>query len=503
MKRRTKTMGLVLAGGLAFSGAHALASSHREAPFVTKNPKIDATDFYMFNSYEDNRAGYVTVIANDLPLQDAYGGPNFFTLDPEALYEIHIDNTGDGQEDLTFQFQFQNNLNGTDGLKVPVGGKMIAVPLHNIGPVTSADQGSLNVAETYTVKLIRGNRRTGMVASVSNASTAATTFTKPSDYVGTKSFPDYASYVAPYTYPITIPIPGCTAQGRMFVGQRSESFAVNLGVIFDLVHAPPGVVIGGNTAAGRNLAPSTIADKNITTLALELPAACLVSTGKTIISGWTTASVRQGRVINPKATYGLPSKEGGAWAQVSRLGNPLVNEVVIGVKDKDRFNSSEPKDDAQFADYVTNPSLPKLIEILFGSAGVMAPTVFPRTDLVTAFLTGIDGVNKDGSTAEVLRLNTALAAHKTGQNDLGAAQCFVSGVLTPANANCDTAGFPNGRRPGDDVTDIALRVMMGFLLPPASAPSGQLGFTDAVLQDASQFDNQFPYLQLPHPGTTD
>ena len=499
MKKRTTAF--LVAGGLIISSATVLASSHREAPFVTQNPKVDATDFYMFNSYEDNRAGYVTLIANYVPLQDAYGAPNFFQLDPQALYEIHVDNTGDAQEDITFQFQFKNALKNSDGLKVPVGGKMIAVPLHNIGPVTAADQSSLNVDETYTLNIVRGNRRTGTVAAVTNATGGGATFTKPSDYVGTKSFPDYAAYVAPYVY--TVNIPGCTGTGRVFVGQRAESFAVNLGVIFDLVHAPPGVVVGGNTAAGRNLGPSIIADKNITSLALEVPASCLVSTGKTIIGGWTTASVRQGRVINPKATFDLPSKEGGAWAQVSRLGNPLVNEVVIGLKDKDRFNSSEPKDDAQFADYVTNPALPKLLEILFGGAGVMAPTAFPRTDLVAAFLTGIAGVNADGSTAEMMRLNTAIAGHKAGQDNLGAAECFVSGVLTTTgNASCDPAGFPNGRRPGDDVVDIALRASMGFLLPPASAPSGQLGFTDGVLHDASQFDVSFPYLKTPTPGAT-
>lgn len=489
-------------GILGITGGRVMASSHREAPFVTQNPKIDATDFYMFNSYEDGRAGYVTLIANYVPFQESYGGPNYVKMDPQALYEIHVDNTGDAQEDLTFQFKFKNTLKATDGLKIAVGGKMIAVPLNNIGPVTAADQSALNVDETYTLSLVRGPRRTGTATSVTNATGNTTTFTKPSDYAGTKSFPDYAAYVAPYIYAVNIP--GCTAgTGRVFVGQRAESFAVNLGVIFDLVHAPPGVVVGGNTLAGRSLGTSTIGDKNVTTLALEVPAACLVSTGKTIIGGWTTASVRQGRAVNPKATFDLPSKEGGAWAQVSRLGNPLVNEVVIGLKDKDRFNSSEPKDDAQFADYVTNPALPALLEVLFGAAGVMAPTTFPRADLVAAFLTGIDTVNKDGSTAEVLRLNTAVPAHKTAQNNLGAAPCFVMGVLTvTGNANCDAAGFPNGRRPGDDVTDIALRAMMGFLLPPASAPSGQLGFTDAVLQDASQFDATFPYLTTPHPGAS-
>jgi len=180
---------------------------------------------------------------------------------------------------------------------------------------------------------------------------------------------------------------------------------------------------------------------------------------------------------------------------------PLVNEVIIGLPDKDRFNASEPKEDAQFADYVTNPTLPALIEVLFGAAGVKAPTKFPRADLIAAFLTGVDGVNKNGSTAEMVRLNTALPPTPKGmQNALGAAQCFVNGVLTLANPGCDPAGFPNGRRPGDDVVDIELRVAMGYLLTAVDAPSGQLGFTDAVLQSDAQFDAAFPYLTTPLPG---
>ena len=259
-------------------------------------------------------------------------------------------------------------------------------------------------------------------------------------------------------------------------------------------------MIGGIDRAGRNLAPSTIADKNITTLALELPISC-VKRRSDVLAGWTSSSVRQVRIINPEATYELPSFEGGALTQVSRLGTPLANELVIGIPDKDRFNGSRPDDDDQFADYVTNPTLPALIEILFGSFGVRAPTAFPRTDLVAAFLKGVTGVNANGSTAEMLRLNTAIAPTPKGsQNSLGAAQCFVNGVLTLSNPGCDPAGFPNGRRPGDDAVDIELRVAMGFLLPPAKAPSGQLAFTDAVLQEDAQFDDRFPYLTTPTPG---
>jgi len=490
----------LLALGLFPTGGPAFASSHREAPFITEMPKVDGTDFYFFRSYEAGKADTVTLIANYLPLQDAYGGPNYFTLDPQALYEIHLDNTGDGKEDLTFQFRFKNELaGGGDGLALSIGGKTVAVPLANIGPISAADTSKLNVKESYSVTLMRGARRGVQSASVTNATTGATVFAKPADNIGTKSIPGYAAYAAAHVYPINIP--GCATPGRMFVGQRKESFAVNLGTIFDLVNAPAAVIVGGNTAAGRALAPSTIDDKNITSLALELPVACVKGPAGDVVGAWTTASLHQARVLNPRATFKLPALEAGAWTQVSRLGMPLVNEVIIGLPDKDRFNASEPKEDAQFADYVTNPTLPALIEVLFGAAGVKAPTKFPRADLVAAFLTGVDGVNKNGSTAEMVRLNTALPPTPKGmQNALGAAQCFVNGVLTLANPGCDPAGFPNGRRPGDDVVDIELRVAMGYLLTATDAPSGQLGFTDAVLQSDAQFDAAFPYLTTPLPG---
>jgi len=493
---RTKVGAATLA--LAMAGASAWGSSHREAPFITKNPKVDATDFYLFRSYEPGRQNYVTVIANYQPLQDAYGGPNYFTLDPEAIYEIHLDNDGDAREDLTFRFSFDNDL---ANLAVNAGGQSTPVPLVNIGGITAADRSNLNVRESYTVELIRGHRRRGQEANVTNAADGSERFLKPTDYIGTKTFgpaPGYENYARAHLYDIRVP--QCSTPGRMFVGQRRESFAVNLGTIFDLVNAPPAVVVGGNDRAGRALVPSTIAAKNITTIALELPIACIKGNSD-VVGGWTTASVRQVRVINPRASYRLPAFEGGAWTQISRLSTPLVNEVVIGLKDKDRFNGSQPKDDAQFAGYVTNPSLPELLEILFGAAGVSAPNRFPRADLVAAFLTGVPGVNANGSTAEMLRLNTAIPATPKGsQNSLGAAACFVFGALKLDNPGCDPAGFPNGRRPGDDAVDIELRVAMGFLLPLADAPSGQLGFTDASIQEDAQFDNAFPYLRTPTPG---
>ncbi|HEY6880044.1 MAG TPA: DUF4331 domain-containing protein, partial [Polyangiales bacterium] len=419
-------------------------------------------------------------------------------LDPAAVYDINIDNNGDAKEDLTFRFQFDNDLaNRGNGLAVDAGGKQTPVPLINIGPVSANDMANQNVKETYTLQV----RRSGRGEDVTNKKDGSKVFAKPLDFIGTKSLgapEQYEAYARAHLYDVKIP--GCDAPGRVFVGQRKESFAVNLGVTFDLVNAPASVVAGGTTREARSLAPSSLDDNNITSLALELPISCIARKDG-VIGAWTAASVRQVRILNPRSTFEQPSFEGGAWTQISRLSMPLVNELVIGLKDKDRFNNSQPKDDGQFADYVTNPSLPELLEVLFGSAGVVAPNLFPRADLVAAFLTGVANVNANGSTAEMMRLNTALPATDKGkQNSLGAAACFVEGALKLDNPGCDPAGFPNGRRPGDDVVDIELRVAMGYLLPSASAPSGQIAFTDATLQEDSQFDAVFPYLTTPTPG---
>ncbi len=193
-----------------------MASSHREAPFITSRPKVDATDLYMFNSYEPGRAGYVTLIANYQPFENPQGGPNYYTMDPRALYEIHIDNNGSGKEALTFQFRFKTT---DQGLTVRAGGKAIPVPLSNIGAI-SAGSAAQNVAETYTVTLVKGDRRTGAVSQVVDAGSGSSTFTKPFDNIGAKSIPNYAGYAAGFIHSITIP--GCSKPGRVFVGQRQD-----------------------------------------------------------------------------------------------------------------------------------------------------------------------------------------------------------------------------------------------------------------------------------------
>ena len=486
---------LLLASAIAAAlPASSVASSHREAPFIATQPQLDATDFYMFRSYEPGRDGYVVLVANYLPLQDPYGGPNYFKLDPNALYEIHVSNDGGAAENLTFSFRVRNTLADN---QIPVGGKMVSIPLAQNGSadVSTPNSPALNVHETYTIDVIRGPRRTGARQPVVNLATGATTFDKPVDYIGTKTISQYIAYANKHIFPIGIP--GCDATGRAFVGQRKDPFVVNLGETFDLVNIRyPATELN---PLAEFATTDSLADANVTSFILEVPIACLTAGKSPIIGGWTTASIPASRVVSSAPGAGLdPSMQTGDFVQVSRLGMPLVNEIVIGLKDKNRFNASEPKDDAQFADYVTNPTLPTLIEALFGAAGVKAPTSFPRTDLVAAFLTGVQGLNQPANVtaSEMLRLNTSISP------TAAAAQSRL-GVL-----GGDNAGFPNGRRPGDDVVDIELRVAMGVLCTlnlggckPGDAPAGALHYTDGGYVSSAFFAAEFPFLRAPLKGS--
>lgn len=513
---------LSAAVGAVLSGP-ALASSHAEAPFIKSRPKVDATDFYLFASYEPGREDFITLIANYQPLQDAYGGPNYFSMDPDAIYEIHVDNDGDAQEDITFLFDFDNGLaNGDQGFALQIGDDTVPVALKNIGQLGGGDnQSVLNVNETYFVGMIEGDRRSQSPAWAVRPDSGLRLFSKPYDNVGSKTFPEgYDNYVSSLSntgeayYDVQFDqCPTGSQDGRVFVGQRKESFSVALAQVFDLVNFVPLA-----NALPDDPARNDLADKNITTLALEIHKDCLTGSGNGVIGGWTTASVRSTQTISLDPTYRRPVDYSGEYRQLSRLSNPLVNELVIGLPDKDRFNVSEPMDDAQFATYVTSPTLPAILDILFrdavGATSDIAPSNLPRTDLVTAFLTGFPGVNQLSTVtpSEMIRLNTGIAATpRDAQVNLGV-------------AGGDLAGFPNGRRPGDDVTDIALRVMMGALChpigvdldangtagdsgdnlglcTPEDAPVGNAPFTDGAPQNAGQFDNAFPYLTTPVSGS--
>ncbi len=453
----------------AATATPALASSHREAPMIAGMPRLDASDFYLFRSYEPGRQNYVTMIADYVPLQDPGGGPNFFNLETNGYYDINVDNNGTGKPAFSFRFRFATV---DRGLSLNIGGKTVAISLINDGQITPGNNASQNVLQRFTVSLVTYAANGAPTETPLTGDAGKTTFVKPSDNIGDKSIPNYAEYAARFTYMLNIP--GCGGQGRLFVGQRKDPFVVNLGETFDLVnYANP---VGEQYDAS---AMDDLAQKNVTSIVWEVPAACLTNTGDPVVGAWTTSSL--GTTTGKTTTY----------KQVSRLANPLVNELVIGLPDKDKFNASLPADDAQFTKYVTNPTVPALIQALFNTP---APTQFPRQDLVAVFATGVPGLNAPAhlqTPSEEMRLNTSIAITPYGsQNRLG----VIGG---------DNAGYPNGRRPGDDVVDITLRVAMGKLYAlglfggASNAPSGNLEFTDGAYTDDTHYLQAFPYVMPP------
>ncbi|MGB3797967.1 MAG: DUF4331 domain-containing protein, partial [Alteraurantiacibacter sp.] len=473
--------------------------------------------------YEPGREDYVTIIANFQPGELPFAGPNYYTMDPDALYEIHIDNDGDAMEDVTFSFQFDNSLRG-GGIALDIGGKDITIPLRYAGQVTSADDADLNETETYTITMVEGDRRSGTRSTVTSSG-GDDSFAKPLDNVGNKTIPDYAGYASSFVYDVSIP--DCSTNGRVFVGQRAEAFAINLGETFDLVNYVPiegdsaafagdgGGFPGGITQSRDN--DDLVGKANVTSIALEVPISCLTGDGNGVIGGWSTASLPQARIYDPSPTYEDPTVDGGAYVQLSRLGMPLVNELVIGLDQKNLFNAAEPTQDGALADFVTNPTFPAILDILFNTPvnatlgtdiDNLAPSNFPRNDLVATFLTGIETLNQQAAVtaSEMMRLNTAVdPTPRAAQSRFGV-------------VGDDLAGFPNGRRPGDDVTDIVLRVAMGRLCYPVpingedtdlglcepdDAPVGNVPFTDGAPISARDLANAFPYLNTPIPGSPD
>lgn len=476
----------VAASAAAIVPLHVIASSHREAPAISASPRVDGTDFYMFRSYEPGRSGFVTFLANYLPFQDPEGGPNFYNLEENAVYKINIDNTGDGKADLSFQFKFRNFYNG---LTVPAGGKNVRIPVLNSGPVTP-DGKTLNAVQSYEVTLVKnGNTAGGQL--LWNLTSTGNRFFRPADNIGNKSIPDYPGYAANFVYDMLIP--GCATPARVFVGQRKEGFYIAVGEIFDLVNLNP--------IQARDAKTNDLNHKNVTSIAIELPIKCVVSGTDPVIGGYTTVDAN---------VAGAAAGDPTIVKQVSRLGMPLVNEVVIGFADKDKFNSSSPSGDAQFLTYVTNPTFPILANALFGNAAKVPG--MPRNDLVAAFLTGVKNLNQPVKVtpAEMLRLNTSIAPTPPAkQSDLG----VLGG---------DLAGFPNGRRPYDDVVDITLRVAEGALCGAIGScgsdtkdPNNGTPYTDGVRAAGPDAANThitgkiyaedtflavFPYLYSPIPG---
>lgn len=467
---RRALAGLTVFATSAAIGGPAFASSHAEAPLISMDRFADNTDTYAFRSVEPGREGFVTLIANYIPLQEPSAGPQWFRFDDSVLYEIKIDNTGDGREDITYEFRFKTQIvNGETVLGHAAANQDIVI--------SSLDDPDYNMPQTYSVR--RTDPTTGK-----NGKVIGTDLKVPPANVGPKVTPDYEQNLG---QPAIGTLPN---GGRVFAGNRDEYFYIDLGVFDGLNLRSLGESGGIDSTKGLN----------VSSIAIEVPIAELTRSGNVpasptdpdaVIGVWATASRQSIKVLGP----GAPSKE-DKWKQVSRLGNPLVNEVVIPLKLKDAFNGLSPEDDAVAAPFVLDPELPKLLQAVYG---IDIPPA-PRNDLVSIFATGIPvnpitGPNyttflSDGIPHEYLRLNVAIAPTAiASQNRLG----LLGG---------DVAGFPNGRRVFDDVTDIALRAVAGGTpFTPATnvAPNNTLG--DGVsFNPEGPLLTRFPYLLPPNQG---
>jgi hypothetical protein len=426
-------------------------SSHREAPLVSSDPLADNTDVYAFVS--PNAPDKVTLIANFIPFEAPYGGPNFFKFDDNVLYEIMVDNDGDAVEDVTFQFKFRTEVRNPNTF------------LYNTGPITSLEATTFNVRQFYSVTRIDGPRRRGP------GTVLATDLPTPPVNVGFRSTPNYEALAAAAVRPLP-------NGAQVFAGQRDDPFFVDLNV-FDLLAVPPADTSNFDGLAGFN----------VHTIAIEVPVSTLTanrarpsssSDPNAVIGVWSTAS-------RPSVTSrgGGQERHNANYVQVSRLGHPLVNEVVIPRAVKDTFNALEPTGDAAALSFVTDPEVPKLLLALFN---IQSPPT-PRNDLVTIFLRGIPNVNQrpNGTPSEMLRLNVAIPP-TPNPNPLG----VIGG---------DAGGFPNGRRLVDDVVDISLRAMAGATPLTPSFNNGinaQLG--DGVAGNDKPFLTSFPFVATPHAG---
>lgn len=452
-----------------------LASSHAEAPLISMDRFADNTDTYAFRSVEPGREGFVTLIANYIPLQEPSGGPQWFRFDDTVLYEIKIDNTGDGVEDISYQFQFTTQRVNNDTILGHTAVNENAV-------ISNLNDPDYNMPQTYTVRRMdRFRNRVGV--------TLAAGLRTPPNNVGPRVTPNYEQNLG---QPAVYSLPN---GGKVFAGQRDEYFYIDLGV-FDALNFRSITDVGGIDSTKTY---------NVSTIAIELPISDLtnsrsVPTSPTapdaVIGVWATASRRSTRVIQPDGTQ----QTEGVFRQVSRLGNPLVNEVVIPLGLKDAFNAIPPSVDGTIPRVVQAVQDPELARLMAAVFGINIPPP-PRNDLVQIFTTGIPVnpitgpnyttfLNSDGIPHEYLRLNVAIPPTPIGsQNRLG----LLGG---------DVAGFPNGRRVFDDVTDIALRAMAGGTpFTPATnvAPNNTLG--DGVsFNPEGPLLTRFPYLRPPNQG---
>lgn len=453
-------------------------SSHREAPEISKDPVADSTDLYAFVS--PNRAGTVTLIANYIPLEGPAAGPNFYEFGDDVLYEIHIDNNGDGIAEVSYQFSFSSE--NTDGTTF----------LYNTGPIESLGSKYWNRRQHYSVTRVERHHRTQVLAR---------NLACPPCNIGPLSTPNYPALAGDAIHPIS--------GGRVvFAGQRAEAFFVDLGAIFDLGDLRPIANLHntfGLPALAASKGVNTTASVNVHSIAIQVPISDLAAGGHiptstaaqgSTVGVWTTASRRKARVLNSSGGAGI---ETGPYVQISRLGNPLFNEVLVPLAQKDKWNAQSPEHDQNYAKGVAYPELASLLNVLYpGAFPNLAAYKKPRADLEAILLTGIPAgvVAASFSTftgkiqADMLRLNLAIPA-SASPNPLG----VVGG---------DVAGFPNGRRVIDDVVTIELQAIAGATIPlvdKSFTPDKALAaVSDGVTGAGLPLLQNFPYLGTPYSG---
>jgi Domain of unknown function (DUF4331) len=458
----------ILAALLALGIAAALSfgSSHSEAPGTAAARQLDNTDTYAYTAPDAPNA--LTVVANWIPLQAPAGGPNFYQWDPKARYNVKIDNTGDGYEDVVYQFDFKNRYRNPNSF-------LYAVP-----QVTRAGDPNILQDQTYTAKKLTYNRNRKLVGSKRIVTDAPVV---PQN-VGPKTIPNFTQVEASG---IQRPRGG----GKLYVGPSRDAFFVDLGAVFDGINIdkPGRPNIGlGNQGGGKD----DVSSYNTHGFVLQVPEAQVTRDGKpvagqgasnAVVGVWATTERKR---VTVRRQHGRRSYQ-ASWVQVSRLGNPLINEVVIPIGQKDKFNRTSPADDLQnFGKYALNPEPARLLNALFG-LGVKETD---RTDIVQALLTGVPGltqISKNPAPADTLKINLGVPPADS-ENRFG--------VLAG-----DVAGFPNGRRLADDVTDIELRVIAGALLP-ADQGGKQIPLGDGVDRNDKPFRSAFPYVALPTDGFT-
>ena len=449
--RRIALLAALIAAAIAVPLS--FGSSHREAPLTSIDPTADDTDLYAFTA--NDAPGALTVVANWIPFEDPAGGPNFYKFDDRAHYYINVDNTGDGAYDIRYEFAFKTKVGNPDSF------------LYALPGVSSINDAKLNVKQTYNIT--REIYKNGKLRS---EKVIARGLPVAPNNVGPRTFPNYDAVAGQA-------IRSLPGGGKVFAGQRDDPFFVDLGQTFDAINFRPNVGTG-NQGGGKD----DLAGYNVHSVVLQIPESQVTRDGKSVsspaapnavIGVWSSTERRALQVSGV-------SKAKGKWVQVSRLGNPLVNEVVIPLGKKDMFNRTQPKDDAKnYGKYVVKPELAAVMNLLYK---VGAPED-NRDDIVTALLTGVPNATQingaKSAAADTLKVNLGIPPTTSNPNRFG----FIAG---------DNAGFPDGRRLADDVTDIELRVVAGFL------KGNKVPLGDGVDQNDVPFLDSFPYVAPPHSG---